>query len=306
MVYKTIDGKQYCEINVNGKTGNRHIPLINSIPYIKEYLDYEHPMPTNPNAALISGFGKGYGKSISVTILDTIYRDYKNKYFPKLIESPNVSEEDRASITELMKKPWNPYIRRHIGLTDKSKFLKESILKQHAGWTSISNMPQVYLHYSGNESNESILEAYGLKTNSEEINKMQPKLCPNCGESNKIDSKFCHKCRMVLTYDSYQEVTQEKDTMKAELMKEMDKMLKMRLELHGVKLQEAYMKGLEHGLIPQQTKQKRLTKAERAKEMELLDQGIIPERVHNIGLEKERIDRYIAEHEKEIFGELAV
>ena len=50
LVYKSIDGKQYAEILVNGKTGSRHIPLINSLPYIKEYLMSEHPTPTNPNS----------------------------------------------------------------------------------------------------------------------------------------------------------------------------------------------------------------------------------------------------------------
>ncbi|MDQ6865035.1 MAG: hypothetical protein M3044_14570, partial [Thermoproteota archaeon] len=41
----TPDKKQYAEILVNGKTGSRHIPLINSIPYVKDYLDHEHPQP---------------------------------------------------------------------------------------------------------------------------------------------------------------------------------------------------------------------------------------------------------------------
>jgi len=56
-MYKSIDGKQYAEILVNGKTGSRHIPLINSIPYIREYLMSEHPMPNNPEASLISAVG---------------------------------------------------------------------------------------------------------------------------------------------------------------------------------------------------------------------------------------------------------
>ena len=63
-----------------------------------------------------------------------------------------------------------------------------------------------YIHYFGNESNESILEAYGLRPKSEEIrDKMKPRQCPNCSELNKIDSKFCVKCRMILSYDSYME-----------------------------------------------------------------------------------------------------
>ena len=53
--------KQYAEVLVNGKTGSRHIPLINSIPYVKDYLD-EHPFRTVPNSPLICGFGKSLGK----------------------------------------------------------------------------------------------------------------------------------------------------------------------------------------------------------------------------------------------------
>ncbi|MGB7638641.1 MAG: zinc ribbon domain-containing protein, partial [Nitrososphaeraceae archaeon] len=35
-----------------------------------------------------------------------------------------------------------------------------------------------------------------------------PKQCPNCSEPNKPDCKFCAKCRMVLTYDAYDETLQ--------------------------------------------------------------------------------------------------
>ena len=39
IAFKNIgDGKQYAEVLVNGKTGTRHIPLIQSIPYIKDWL----------------------------------------------------------------------------------------------------------------------------------------------------------------------------------------------------------------------------------------------------------------------------
>jgi hypothetical protein len=78
-------------------------------------------------------------------------------------------------------------------------------------------MPQIYIHYFGNESNESILEAHGLKPKLQEIDKMKPTQCPNCTELNKIDSKFCVKCRMVLSYDAYTETVQDNDKVKDEL-----------------------------------------------------------------------------------------
>jgi len=63
-----------------------------------------------------------------------------------------------------------------------------------------------YLHYFGNESNDSILEAYGIIPKDREAGDiLKPKQCPNCNEPNKPDSKFCAKCRMVLTYDAYNE-----------------------------------------------------------------------------------------------------
>ena len=63
-----------------------------------------------------------------------------------------------------------------------------------------------YLHYLGNESNDSILEAYGIITKDKQLSDtLKPKQCPNCSEPNKPDSKFCAKCRMVLTYDAYNE-----------------------------------------------------------------------------------------------------
>ena len=62
-----------------------------------------------------------------------------------------------------------------------------------------------YLHYYGNESNESLLEAYGIIDKGIQIDQLRPKQCPNCNEPNKVDSKFCVKCRMVLSYDAYEE-----------------------------------------------------------------------------------------------------
>ena len=43
-----------------------------------------------------------------------------------------------------------------------------------------SNMAQKYIHYFGNESSESLLEAYGIVTkNNVPIDTLNPKICPN-------------------------------------------------------------------------------------------------------------------------------
>ncbi|MGA7542892.1 MAG: zinc ribbon domain-containing protein, partial [Nitrososphaeraceae archaeon] len=225
VVFKTTGNYQYAEALVNGKTGSRPIPLIDSIPYLKDYLDHEHPQPGNPNAPLISGTGTKLGRHIQPFRIYRIYEDYKKHVFPKLLESPDVLPEDKKKIQELLKKPWNPFIRRHSALTEISTFLKEHVLRQHAGWSGSSQMHLKYLHYFGNESNESLLEAYGIVTPGQQIDQLKPKQCPNCNEPNKPDSRFCNKCRMVLTYDAYSETLEKQKEEKSqwdELRREID------------------------------------------------------------------------------------
>jgi integrase len=109
IVFKTIGSNQYAEALVNGKTGSRPIPLIDSIPYLKDYLDHEHPQPSNPNSPLICGTGRGLGRHVRATRIYNIYNEYKKEIFPKLLESPTVLLEDKQQIAELLKKPSTSY-----------------------------------------------------------------------------------------------------------------------------------------------------------------------------------------------------
>jgi predicted amidophosphoribosyltransferase len=71
-------------------------------------------------------------------------------------------------------------------------------------------MQKRYVHYFGNESSVDILEVYGMKVNdSIPIDTLNPKICPNCNEGNTQDAKFCSKCKMLMSFDGYQEVLQE-------------------------------------------------------------------------------------------------
>ena len=121
----------------------------------------------------------------------------------------------------MLTKPWNLYVIRHSALTQKSKILKEHTLRDHAGWSVTSKMPQVYIHYLGNESSNSLLEAYGILKPEEndgfKSNILKPKYCPNCNESNKPHAKVCIKCKMILIYDEYAEVLEK-------LLSKMDRM----------------------------------------------------------------------------------
>ena len=195
---------------VNGKTGTRHLPLIDSLPYVKEWCD-QHPQRHNREAPLICSLDrKVYCKQMTVRGLYGIYEQYKEKYFPKLLKDLTIPNKEKRKIEDLLRKPWNLYIRRHSSLTQKSKYSKEYILRQHTGWSSRSQMHLKYVHYFGNESSESILQEYGiLPKDNQEADVLRPKQCPNCQEPNRPDQKFCTKCKLVLTIEAFQDTLEE-------------------------------------------------------------------------------------------------
>jgi integrase len=241
IAFKLVGNRQYAEVLVNGKTGTRSLPLIDSLPYVKDYLDHEHPMQGNPNAVFICGTGKSYGKELQIISLHNIYDTLKKEVYPKLLESPNVSPEEKQKIRELLKKPWTPYlVGRHTSLTQKSRILKESTLRIFSGWSANSDMPMRYIHLFGNAACEDILQASGLVDKHQHpINALQSKQCPNCNEPNKPDSKFCAKCRMVLTYDAYEEAADNKLDKEDVIATLSDQLMKVMQEIEIIKKQKA-------------------------------------------------------------------
>ena len=93
-----------------------------------------------------------------------------------------------------------------------------------------------YLHYFGNESNESILEAYGIVTKDHKLSDaLNSKQCPNCNEPNKPDSKFCAKCRMVLRYDAYEDTVNNKQERDDAISILSDQVVKLMAEVQELK-----------------------------------------------------------------------
>jgi integrase len=232
--------KQYAEVNViYSKTKPRTLPLIFSLPFLKDWLD-SHPYGNNPNAFLfISLSDSNFGKQLSENALYKRYtRTYRSSFFPKLIENSSIPDIDKSMMRNLLTKPFAPYVQRHSALTAKSQILKESTLRDHAGWTMNSKMPNIYIHYFGNESAKSILEAYGIENYHDwNLNLLKSKTCPNCNEPNKTDSKFCRKCRMILSYDEYSEAVASKQLEDGVIGSLSDQMIKVLEEIEILKKQ---------------------------------------------------------------------
>jgi len=226
--FKQEGGKRYATIVVNGKTGERSLPLIESIPYITEWIS-NHPQESNRDAFLFLNT-KTDNKAIELSAIFTIYKRYK-AHFASLLSSENIPEDDKKRIRDLLKKPWNPYVHRHSALTEKYGLLNSDVnLRQFAGWSISSNMHRRYVHLSGGESLKCLLKVKGIINDEKQINILESKSCPSCHESNRPDAQFCFKCNSMMSFEAYQKIEEERQKKDQELKDLKEEMSQMR---HG-------------------------------------------------------------------------
>lgn len=80
----TVNNKQYVEIRIpDGKTGSLVTVLIESIPYLKEWL-LEHPNSSNPNAYI---FIIKNGARLTYEGLASRSKYYEKNYYPSLLNN---------------------------------------------------------------------------------------------------------------------------------------------------------------------------------------------------------------------------
>jgi integrase len=229
---------RYAKIVVNGKTGGRALPLIDSIPYVTQWISM-HPQGSNREAILLPNMQTC--KAIQEDTMLKAYNNYKS-YFTSLLSSEDVPEEDKKKIRELLRKRWNPYVHRHSAITEKCEMLSsDAKLRQYAGWTPRSNMHYKYVHFNGGESMKDLLRAKGiLKDEKQSANVLQPKTCPHCREPNKPDAQFCFKCNFVMSFDAYHKTVEEKERKDQELQALRNE--QQILKEHMTKMEESQLK----------------------------------------------------------------
>jgi len=173
---KHVSFEEYgARLTVQGKTGMRKILVINSSPYLQEWIN-QHPLNENPEAFLWHG---QRAEAIGYTRIMDILK--------------NASR--RAGI----KKRVYLHLLRHSRATLLANKMSDSALKHYLGWTQSSKMAGIYIHMSGKETDETILEINGIHVNKEKKESlMKPKKCSKCRTINEATNRFCKLCGLPL------------------------------------------------------------------------------------------------------------
>jgi len=186
-------------ILVKGKTGRRRVRVVEFAGYLKRWLEV-HPFRDDPEAPL------------------WVRLDAKSKEEYLTYKS---LERRIAVIKKRSGVDFSAYKFRHTRLTELARKLREAPLCKVAGWEIGSPMPRIYVHLSGEDTDEEVLSnVYGLKPMGTSDDK--PKICTICGESNPRDAEVCWKCARPLDPDKIRKSYEDlKEEIKEELLREL-------------------------------------------------------------------------------------
>ena len=190
---KHISFEQYgARLSVNGKTGARKVLIINSVPYLQEWLN-SHPESNNPESFI---WCNPRSRLLTYHRLSAILKT--------------------AARQAGIRKRVHPHLLRHSRATKLAGIMSDSQLKNYLGWTQGSKMAGIYVHMSGKETDEAIYKENGIEIKEEKKeSSLKPISCERCKSINPATNRFCNKCGFVLDNQTAQEIIKKETEQKS-------------------------------------------------------------------------------------------
>lgn len=173
------------KVTIEGKTGSRRLPLVESVPYLNSWLN-QHPNPES-DAPLWCKIQQAGDDGLS-------YRYLRDKVLRASMERTEID------------KPSNPHHYRHSRASYMATKMTEAEMCEWFGWVQGSDEPAKYVHLSGRDIDDKYDSIHGIV--DEEEDKEEPSIveCPRCDELNQPDASFCMRCGFALDMDAAEEV----------------------------------------------------------------------------------------------------
>jgi len=211
------------KVKTDGKTGEREVLLVETERYLKSWLS-KHPFSDIRSAPLwvkVDGRNIGENESLDDKKISTNYMRLNLKR-KATRAGVRIKYTDKGTKTSEV----YPHLFRHSRATHLATELTESTMKKFFGWTMSSDMPQTYIHLSGEDVENEILDMYGVE-NSE--NKNEKVECPRCTRTYKGDENFCPRCSAPLNQEKALEVQELREAGEETISEELKGMSKEEL-----------------------------------------------------------------------------
>lgn len=203
---KDIEFDDYgAKVKLFGKTGERKVRLVGCVSRLRTWLEY-HPNNQSSSYLWVSVGQKNHGNRMSYNTVRGIINN--------LIEEVGIDKDI------------HPHSFRHTRATHMagSGVVNDAVMCEYFGWEQGSDMPSVYFHLSGEDTDRAILRMHGVKKDGDNEGESFTGLkCQICGKKNPPELNYCERCNKPLTEKA---VTEKQNYIE----KMMDKMLEKKLK----------------------------------------------------------------------------
>ena len=166
-------------LKVRGKTGERMVRVVGSASLIAQWLQM-HPRRDDMEAPLWVNLSTNYRKE-GITY-HSIWHNLR-----RIAEKAGI------------KKNITCHLFRHSRATHLAKSLTEAEMDVFFGWVPGSNMPATYVHLSGRDVDDKILQVEGVKQREKpKDDELKPVECPRCQYINSPVNRYCGRCGTIL------------------------------------------------------------------------------------------------------------
>lgn len=187
------DSQPYVIIPENTKTGTRRIPLINSVPYLVQYLNvFKQLQPDDP------------------LFMHELWNKERRPMRFDALRMMLKKVGRRAGI----RKRIYPYLFRHSVITRYANKLSNAQLEKVAGWIHGTNMHMTYEHLSDLDLSNAVAKANGIEVSHVE-QEVKPKIrvCGRCKTTNAKDSLYCARCGSTMSIDIALQEEKDKESL---------------------------------------------------------------------------------------------
>lgn len=182
------DGDNGLLLRVDGKTGQRTVSLIPSVPYLQKWLT-EHPEPDDPEAPLWSK-------------LDSPERYSYQRFLQCFKESAA-----RVNVT----KPVTPTNFRKSNATWLARRgANAALIEDRQGRSRGSKAVARYVARFGEDAEAQYAKLHGIEVDEKELEDRTPIECPRCTRDTPQDEPECIWCGQSIRYDAIEDIRAEK------------------------------------------------------------------------------------------------
>lgn len=209
--------ENYAQVQLKDHTGSRTLPITLSFPYLLTWLN-AHPLKDSAKAPLWVNL-RGVPTRVG----------YKGLYLM-------CTRKLKKLLKHKISKPFNPYcMGDHSRLTNLvERGLSEFELKHFRGWKMDSKMPKRYIHMSGRNLNDKMLELAGIKEpeQNKKESPLKAKECYRCKHKNAPDAKYCQQCNFILSAEAFEEMKEKEKEREIEF-KNMQRLVGFQMHMYS-------------------------------------------------------------------------